>query len=146
VQEFSGTGEYLSGFGSTGWFTGAASGLAVSAGDLFVAEPLPGQVQEYSTTGTPLASFDERGSGNGKSQLPEGIASDPATGDLLVSDAGKDNVQEFSPAGAFIATFGSQGSGPGQFSAPKGVAVSSAGRFFVADTQNNRIEEWLTGP
>jgi hypothetical protein len=146
AQEFAGSGEYLSGFGSTGWFTGAASGLAVSGGNLYVAEPLPGQVQEYSTTGSSLGTFDERGSGNGRSQLPEGIAPDPATGDIFVSDAGKDNVQEFNSAGGFIAAFGSLGSGAGQFSFPKAVAVSSAGRFFVADAQNSRIEEWLTGP
>jgi hypothetical protein len=36
------------------------------------------------------------------------------------------------------------GSGNGQFSAPRGVAVNSSGRFFVADTGNGRIEEWLT--
>ena len=74
------------------------------------------------------------------------MSSDPATGDIFVSDAGKDNVQEFNSAGGFIAAFRSLGSGAGQFSFPKAVAVSSAGRFFVADTQNNRIEEWLTGP
>jgi hypothetical protein len=55
-------------------------------------------------------------------------------------------VQELSPAGSFIAAFGSFGSGPGQFSLPQGVAVSSAGRFFVADTVNNRVDEWLTSP
>ena len=103
-------------------------------------------MQEYSTAGTSLATFDERGSGNGKSQLPEGIASDPTTGNLYVSDFAKDNVQEFSSAGTFIAAFGSMGSGAGQFSFPQGVAVSSAGRFFVADTPNNRVEEWLTSP
>ena len=144
MQKFSATGEYLSGFGSSGWFTGGGSGLAFSGGNLYVTEPIIGRVQEYSTSGTSLALFDERGSGNGNSQLPVGIASDPTTGNLYVSDVGTDRVQEFSSAGAFIAAFGSGGSGSGQFSDPKAVAAGSSGRFFVADTANNRIEEWAS--
>ena len=104
-------------------------------------EPLLGRVQEYSTSGTSLATFDERGSGNGKSQIPWGIASDPTTGNLYVTDPGSDRVQEFSSSGTFIAAFGSEGSGAGQFSDPEGVAVGS-GHFFIADTGNDRIEEW----
>jgi DNA-binding beta-propeller fold protein YncE len=52
-------------------------------------------------------------------------------------------VQEFSASGAFIATFGSAGSGAGQLSGPQGVAVSSSGTIFIADTLNQRIEEWV---
>jgi tripartite motif-containing protein 71 len=146
LQKFSASGEYLSGFGSVGWFSGAASGLATWGQNLYVAEPLLGRVQEYSTAGTSLATFDERGTGNGKSSLPMGIATDPTTGNLYVTDFGSDRVQEFSSSGSFIAAFGSGGSGAGQFSFPKAVAVGSSGRFFVADSANNRIEEWLTSP
>jgi tripartite motif-containing protein 71 len=55
-------------------------------------------------------------------------------------------VQEFSSAGAFVATFGSSGSGSGQLQAPKGVAMSSSGNVLIADTGNNRVEEWLAAP
>ena len=56
-----------------------------------------------------LAIFDERGSGNGKSNFPSGIATDPTSGDLYVSETGADRVQKFSPEGSFITTFGSPG-------------------------------------
>ena len=55
-------------------------------------------------------------------------------------------MQEFSSAGSFITAFGSAGSGSGQFSDPKGVAVGSTGTVFVADSRNNRVEEWAPSP
>jgi DNA-binding beta-propeller fold protein YncE len=51
-------------------------------------------------------------------------------------------VQEFSSAGAFIAAFGSEGSSNGQLSSPKGIAVGPTGKIFIADSGNNRVEEW----
>ena len=42
--------------------------------------------------------------------------------------------------------FGSGGSGNGQFSGPRGVAVNSSGTAYVADTANNRVQEWVGGP
>jgi IPT/TIG domain/NHL repeat len=143
VAEYSPTGTYRGQFGSSGsqpGQLGIALGLAFSGGRLYVAEP--GRVQQFSTSGEFIRAFDERGSGTGKSNLPWGIAADPATGDLYVSEVGNDRVQQFSPWGSFIAAFGSAGSGVGQFSGPKGLAVNSPGDIYVADTGNHRIEEW----
>ena len=56
--------------------------------------------------------------------------------------SGSDRIQEFSSSGSFIAAFGSEGSGAGQFSTPRALAVGSSGTVFIADTANNRIEEW----
>jgi DNA-binding beta-propeller fold protein YncE len=55
-------------------------------------------------------------------------------------------VQEFSSAGGFIVAFGSAGSGNGQFSGPRGVAFSASGTLYVADTGNNRVQEWMPSP
>ena len=143
VQKFSATGAYISGFGSAGLVSEGARGPR-----LLGREPVCDRTAQRAGAGVlepqahRLRVFDERGSGNGKSQIPSGIASDPTTGNLYVSDVGSNRVQEFSSAGAFIAAFGSQGSGAGQFSDPKGVAVGSSGTVFIADTANNRIEEF----
>jgi DNA-binding beta-propeller fold protein YncE len=147
IQEFSASGAYLGQFGSRGTENGQlgwASGLAFSGGNLYVADS--SRIQEFSTAGTYLAQFGDSGSGNGQFHGLGGIASDPTTGDLYVSDTYNDRVQVFTPAGVFITVFGSGGSGNGQFSAPRGVAVNSSGTDYVADTGNNRVQEWVGGP
>ncbi len=148
VQEFSSTGAYISSFGTQGSGSGqiqGAAALAVSGGNLYISEWSNQRIQEFSTAGSFVRAFDEAGSGTGKSKLPWGIAAEPSTGDLYVSEVGNDRVQQFSPSGAFIAAFGSEGHGAGQLSQPKGIAVSSTGAIMIADTANNRIEQWSAG-
>ena len=74
-------------------------------------------------------------------EVPYGIASD-ATGNLYVTELGN-RVQKFSATGSFIGAFGSTGTGSGQFSGPQAVAVGSSGIIYVADTHNNRVQEWI---
>ena len=103
-------------------------------------------MQEFEPSGTFVRAFDNvAGSGNGEEELPQGIATDPTTGNLYVTEAGN-RVQVFSSTGTFVTKFGSAGSGPGQMSAPSGIAVNSVGNILVADTGNNRLEEWLANP
>jgi hypothetical protein len=67
-----------------------------------------------------------------------------ANGDVFVSDGhgGDTNarVVKFSKEGKFISAWGRRGSGPGEFALPHALAMDSAGRLFVADRGNNRIE------
>jgi len=65
-------------------------------------------------------------------------------GDIFVSDGhgGDTNarVVKFSHEGTFITAWGKRGSGPGEFALPHALAMDSAGRLFVGDRGNNRIE------
>jgi len=67
-----------------------------------------------------------------------------SNGDVFVSDGhGRDTnarIVKFSKEGKFIAAWGKRGSGPGEFALPHALAMDSAGRLFVADRGNNRIE------
>ena len=67
-----------------------------------------------------------------------------ANGDVFVSDGhgGDTNarVVKFSKDGKFISAWGKRGSGPSEFALPHALAIDSAGRLFVADRGNNRIE------
>ena len=99
-------------------------------------------MQEFSTSGAFIRQFDEKGSGNGKSNQPYGIAADPISGNLYVSEVANNRVQIFSLTGGFIAAFGSPGSGAGQLSIPEGVAVAPSGGVYLADSANRRVAEW----
>ena len=143
IVEFSSSGTYMSQFGSKGTGPGQllmASGMAFSGGHLYVSELDPQRVQEFSSSGEAIASFDESGPGK-PGDDPYAIASDPTTGDLYVSEL-SDRVQKFSPSGGLLGSFGSGGQGNGQLSYPQGVAVASTGTVYVADTHNERLQEW----
>jgi DNA-binding beta-propeller fold protein YncE len=51
-------------------------------------------------------------------------------------------VAVFSESGAFIRQFGSEGSGNGQFKRPDVIEVDSAGRVWVGDQNNARIQQF----
>jgi len=113
-------------------------------------------------------------SGNGAGQLnaPQGIAVDQANGNLYVTDQSSRRVNIFSATGVFEGAFGwgvqsgaaafqfctavsgcrnsaAAGAGPGRFGAAIGYpAVDSAGKIYVADITNRRVDVFtptLTG-
>ena len=88
----------------------------------------------------------ELGDGQFSTQGATGLALD-AAGYIYATDAGNGRVQKFSPSGRFLLKFGTPGAGDGQLggppvcaSGPLGVAVDTAGRIYVADTGNHRIQ------
>ena len=107
------------------------------------------------------STFGGEGSGNGQLKLPGGGAFD-ASGNLWVPDAENNRVEEFSPSGAFIKTVGwgvsdgkpelqvcttsckagLAGTGNGEFKGPRALTTDTiTGNVYVADTENNRVEE-----
>ena len=100
------------------------------------------------------------GSGAGQFSSLEGVAVDPK-GDVWAADSGNNRVEEFSSSNAFMAALGygvtngeeklqtctsgcragTVGSGNGQFKDAADLAFSGT-NMYVADTHNNRIEEF----
>jgi DNA-binding beta-propeller fold protein YncE len=74
---------------------------------------------------------------------PTDIAVAP-NGDIFITDGhggqSNDRIAKFSKDGTFIKTWGKHGKAQGEFDTPHGIALDSAGRVYVADRANNRVQ------
>ena len=62
-------------------------------------------------------------------------------GDLYISDGyGNARVHRFAADGTHLTSWGRPGSGPGEFNLPHSIAIDSAGRVYVADRENSRVQ------
>ena len=85
---------------------------------------------DYRTIKRPGAPFN----------LPTNLAIAPG-GELYITDGyGNARVHCFSAQGEYRFSWGGPGEGPGQFNLPHGIAVDGAGRVYVADRENSRIQ------
>ena len=101
------------------------------------------QVFKFSQDGQLLLTLGERAvAGNDGSHFNRptdvAVASD---GSFYVSDGYENSrVVKFDRDGKFLLAWGTKGKGPGQFDLPHGIALDSAGRVFVVDRQNARVQ------
>ncbi len=90
-----------------------------------------------------IANIGSKGSGNGQFEHPAGMAFS-LQGEMYVADPGNGRIDVFNVKGEPIDTLGAKGTGAGQFEEPSGVSMIESGRtFFVADTTENRVSEWV---
>jgi tripartite motif-containing protein 71 len=131
----------------------APYGLALdTAGNVFVADSGNHRIQKLAPDGTFIAKWGAnngdgtQGSGDAEFNSPNGLVLD-ATGNVFVADSWNHRIQKLAPDGTFIAKWGAnngdgtQGSGNAEFNAPYGLALDTAGNFYVADTNNHRIQK-----
>ncbi len=116
-------------------------GLAFDGeGRLFVSDSFAAQVVVFEPTGKPVAAF-----GKGILKRPGGLAFDARRGRLYVADV-KLNQVLFFDARTFqlLKAIGGQSTSGnpevGRFSAPTNLALDSAGRLYVTDTWNCRVQ------
>ena len=90
-----------------------------------------------------LGHQDAPGDGNDSFNQPSDVVI-AANGDIFVADGhgGKSNdrIVRLSKDGKFIKAWGKHGKAPGEFDTPHGIALDSAGRVFVADRVNSRVQ------
>jgi len=87
------------------------------------------------------------GDAPGMFNAPSDVVTAP-NGDIFVADGHgtllnqptNDRIVKLSKDGKFIKAWGKHGSEPGEFDVPHGLALDSAGRLFVADRSNSRIQ------
>jgi hypothetical protein len=157
VEKFDSRGDLLAVLGSggsaPGQFTGPRGVAVDGSGDLYVADSANNRIEKFNGAGLLLAVWGRRngdgsaGTGRGQFNDPRGLATDRA-GDLYVADHGNNRIQKLSPNGRVLAMWGRgggdglPGSRAGQFNKPRGVTVNRFGDVYVADKDNNRIQEF----
>ncbi|HVZ80834.1 MAG TPA: NHL repeat-containing protein [bacterium] len=104
-----------------------------------------GHVFVMDTWNTAIKGYDE----NGKQVLdlnlanknlygPRGIGFDGR--DFVLADTGSHRIALISPDGSVAATWGRRGTGEGEYQGPQDVAADGKGHYFVADTENHRVQ------
>lgn len=150
VEKFSAYGEYIEEI-SSGLFK-APQGIAInSEGYLFVANTGEGKILQFAKGPETehyeelVKTFGTAGTGEEQFKEPQALAVG-AEGALYILDTGNNRVDEYTVKGKekakHIRNFGKEGTGTGQLKASHGITTDSAGDVYVADTGNNRIEEF----
>jgi sugar lactone lactonase YvrE len=143
VMEFDPEGTFVRGFGqglfkrSHGIHIDREGNIWTTDQEAHVVMKFDRQGQVLMTLGTPgqPALFNE----------PTDIVVSPS-GELFVSQGhtpgtgGDPKVLKLDRNGTVIKTWGSKGTGPGQFDVAHGIAMDGAGRIWVADRENQRLQ------
>lgn len=112
-------------------------------GNIYVANTGNDRIEVFAPDGTTLPALGGPGSGPGQFSEPSSVYGLAGESSLLVLDAGNNRVQKLSLNGIPVAGFnGPSGTGslPGFFNAPQGITADVDGRFWVADTGNDRVQ------
>jgi tripartite motif-containing protein 71 len=100
IQEFSGTGTFVTKWGSPGTGDGQFNrpiGVATdAAGNVYVADWRNSRIQKFTGAGTFITKWGSPGSGNGEFGSPRGVAID-GSGHVYVADWGNYRIQKFAP-------------------------------------------------
>jgi len=150
VLEFDPGGKLVKSFGA-GMFV-FPHGIAIDKDDNIYVADANGKngkgdvVVKFSPEGKVLMTLGHPGmpgEAPGYFDRPSAVAVAPG-GTIFVADGhgGDSNARivKISPDGKIVKTWGKKGSGPGEFNEPHGIALDSAGRVFVADRVNSRIQ------
>jgi DNA-binding beta-propeller fold protein YncE len=149
LQKFDATGRLVESLGSD-LFMWPHGLFAAPDGTIWVTDGQKQIVMQLAPDGRILRTLGKpgvTGSGPDTFNSPSAVLVAP-NGDIFVADGHgdypvphtNDRMVKFSPDGKFIAAWGHHGSAPGDFDVPHGLAMDSAGRIFVADRANNRIQ------
>jgi DNA-binding beta-propeller fold protein YncE len=108
--------------GVGGAFSAPSTVASDGSGNVYVLEEAGNRVQKYSSAGVFQRMW-------GKDVIAPGAATDTGTGFEVCTVAAD-------------CTLGSQGALGGELSHPRGIAVDADGNVYVADTANNRVQEY----
>ena len=109
-------------------------------GNVYVADSDNHRIQKFTSNGTFLLEWGNKGSGPGEFSYPRGISMD-SSGNVYVADSGNHRIQKFTSNGIFIESIGEFGQDQRKFDFPNDIIIDSVGNFYITDTGNKRIQK-----
>ncbi|MFH1112427.1 MAG: NHL repeat-containing protein [Pseudomonadota bacterium] len=144
VQVFDRNGSVLRIIGSVGSLAGSFAtpqGIALDQeGRLLVADTRNHRIQIFEDDKL-ISVIGELGDGKDQFRLPTACAV-RSDGDITVLDSKHGLVKVFDKEHGFRTEFGGVGSKPGLLNMPQGMALDAKDHVWIADTGNNRIQEF----
>ncbi len=130
---------YKSSFGSSGTGNGQFKVLTdvtidPTNGTLWVADDDNDRVQHFNSSGEYLAQF--------KSCSDPGSVAVNSAGAVYVACSSAQKIEKYNAKGEALKTIATYGSGEGQIHFPLDLSFDSGGSLWVADTENDRIDEF----
>ncbi|WP_051871061.1 hypothetical protein [Chloroflexus sp. MS-G] len=159
VQQYNSSRIYQRTYGTTGVSYVASNdrfyypeGVAVGPdGSIYVVEGYGHRLVKLNAAGVPQWTVGEAGQpGDGNARFgylhdvavgPDGrIYTVEAWGSARYAPGSNHRLQIFNPDGSYYGGFGGYGSGNYQFIAPHGIAIDQAGKVYIADRDNHRVQ------
>ncbi len=149
--------QFVTAWGGTGTTAGKflrPYGIALdAAGNVWVADGGNSRLQKFGPNGNHLATVGSHGTADGQFLTPTWISFD-AAGAMYVAetnphpdqptapDLAHQRIQKFNPDGTFALKWGTYGEAGGQFKLPFQVVVDAAGKAYVSDYYNTRVQKF----
>ena len=135
---------YTAVYGPAGCHACGAHAVRVDAdGNIWVVDAPGHVVYKMNPQGRVLMELGSKGvSGTSRNtfNLPTDVGFAP-NGDLYVSDGyGNARVVKYTADGQYLLEWGRRGTGPGEFGLPHNLVVDAAGRVYVTDRDNQRVQ------
>ena len=140
---------YTAVYGAAGCHACGAHAIRVDPdGNLWVVDAPGHIVYKMDVQGRVLLELGTRGvSGQSENtfNLPTDVAFGPG-GEVYVSDGyGNARVVKYTADGRYMLAWGSRGTGPGEFGLPHNLVTDAAGRVYVTDRDNQRVQVFTSG-
>jgi len=139
LLEFNRKGDFVKSWGKMGKkadeFHEPSGMTSDDQGNAYVLDAWNSAIKGFNENGKEVANIDLTNQGFFG---PRGLAFD--NGNFLIADTGSHRVVLVGPKGNLISSMGNMGTGEGHFKGPLAVATDGKGRYYVADTDNNRVQ------